>query len=242
MKLIITMSGSSKRFTDLGLSHKLFMDVCGKLMIERLLGMYENIPDGDKFIIKQKGMDLSPYCGGMNVVDIVPNTDGPVVSILDSDLQIDDNEPVMISYCDFWMRFNPLIFAFQGKLCNADGAIISHSGFHPHRLYNSSFCYLRTKNSSVLEVQEKKTFTDNPMDEPASSGVYYFKSFGMMKEYFQRLVDSGERVNDEFYVTMPYNLMIQDGLNVIHVPVENYMCLGTPEDVELVNYVNRNWK
>ena len=51
-----------------------------------------------------------------------------------------------------------------------------------------------------------------------------------------------ERVNNEFYVTMPYNLMIQDGLNVIHVPVENYMCLGTPKDVELVNYVNRNWK
>ena len=242
MKLIITMSGSSKRFTDVGLPHKLFMDVCGKPVIERLLGIYENIPNVDKFIIKQKGMDLSPYCDGMNVVDIVPNTDGPVVSILDSDLQIDDNEPVMISYCDFWMRFNPLIFAFQCKLCNADGAIISHSGFHPHRLYNSSFCYLRTKNSSVLEVQEKKPFTDNPMDEPASSGVYYFKSFGMMKEYFQRLVDSGERVNNEFYVTMPYNLMIQDGLNVIHVPVENYMCLGTPKDVELVNYVNRNWK
>lgn len=242
MKLIITMSGSSRRFTDVGLPHKLFMDVCGKPMIERLLSIYKNVADVDKFIIKQNDMDLIPYCNEMNVVGIMPNKDGPVVSILDADLQINDGEPIIVSYCDFWMKFNALIFALQCKLCNADGAIVSHSGFHPHRLYNSSFCYLKTKNSKVLAVQEKKPFTENPMDEPASSGIYYFKSFKIMKEYFQKLIASEKRTNNEFYVTMPYNLMIEDGLNVIHVPVENYMCLGTPEDVSLVNYVNKNWR
>ena len=241
MKLIITMSGSSRRFVDAGLPHKLFMDVCGKPVIERLLSIYSNVADQNKFIVAQEGMDLTLYCDNMNVVSIVPNKDGPVASILDADFQIDNNEPVIVSYCDFWMKFNALIFAFQCKLCNVDGAIVSHSGFHPHRLYNNSFCYLKTKNSRVLQVQEKKPFTEEPMNEPASSGVYYFRSFGMMKKYFNKLILSGERVNNEFYVTMPYNLMIEDGLNVIHVPVENYMCLGTPRDVELVNYINKNW-
>lgn len=241
MKLIITMSGSSKRFTDIGLPHKLFVDVCGKPVIERLLSIYKNVDDIDKFVIKQDNMDLTPYCDGMNVVSIPANKDGPVVSILNANLQIDDDEPIVVSYCDFWMRFNALIFALQCKLCNADGAIVTHNGFHPHRLYNSSFCYLKTKNSSVIKVQEKKPFTENPIDEPASSGIYYFKSFRMMKKYFQKLVFSGQRVNNELYVTMPYNLMIEDGLNVVHFPVENYMCLGTPRDIELVNYVNKNW-
>ena len=241
MKLIITMSGSSKRFTDVGLPHKLFMNVCGKPVIERLLSIYSNVPDDDKYVVKQKDMCLDSYCDGMNVVGITPNKDGPVASILDADLNIDDNEPVIISYCDFWMKFNALLFLFQCKLCNADGAIVSHSGFHPHRLYNSSFCYLKTKGTKVLAVQEKKPFTENPMNEAASSGIYYFRSFGMMKNYFKKLMDSNTRVNNEFYVTMPYNLMIEDGLNVIHVPVQNYMCLGTPQDVELVNYIHDNW-
>jgi molybdopterin-guanine dinucleotide biosynthesis protein A len=241
MKLIITMSGSSKRFTDIGLPHKLFVNIAGKLAIERFLSIYDNVADQDKFVIKQKHMDLSPYCDSMNVVSIESNRDGPVFSILDADLDIDNEEEVIVSYSDFFMNFNAHIFLYQCMLCNADGAIVTHSGFHPHRLYNSSFCYLKTKGSKVLAVQEKKPFTENPMNEPASSGIYYFRSFGMMKNYFKKLMDSNTRVNNEFYVTMPYNLMIEDGLNVIHVPVQNYMCLGTPQDVELVNYIHDNW-
>lgn len=242
MKLIITMSGNSKRFTDIGLPHKLFIDVCGKPLIERLLSIYSNVAGEDIFVIKQKDMDLHEYCDNMNVIDINPNTDGPVVSILDANLPIDDTEPVVISYCDFWMKLNIHMFTFLCQISNADGAIVSHSGFHPHRIYNSSFCYLRTDKSRVLEVKEKAPFTDNPMMEPASSGVYYFRSFGMMKYYFNELVKQNIRVNNEFYVTMPYNLMIENGLNVINAPCENYMCLGTPQDIQLVNYVHKNWR
>lgn len=242
MKVIITMSGHAKRFTSAGYPHKLFVDVMGKPAIERFLSIFKNVPDEDKFIIKQNELDVSGYCDNMNVINIEPNTDGPVKSIIDANLRIDDNEPVIVSYSDFWIKFNPHIFAYLCSLCNADGAIITHSGFHPHRLYNNSFCYLRTKGSKVLEVKEKSSFTDHPMSEPASSGVYYFKSFGLMKRYFKNLIYSDIRVHGEFYVTLPYNTMIKDGLNVIHFPVENYMCLGTPQDVELVNYVNKHWR
>lgn len=242
MKLIITMSGHSKRFTDLGFPHKLFMNVMGRPAIELCLSMFDSVPDDDKYIIKRHDLDLGSYCDRMNVVSIDGNTSGPIASILDADLQIDDDEPVIISYSDFWMRFNPHMFVFLCKITNADGAIVSHSGYHPHRLYNSSFCYLRTDGSKVLEVKEKAPFTDDPMLEPASSGIYYFRSFKMMKEYFHSLVEQDIRVNGEFYVTLPYNLMIEDGLNVIHVPIENYMCLGTPQDVQLVNYTYNNWR
>jgi molybdopterin-guanine dinucleotide biosynthesis protein A len=242
MKLIITMSGHSKRFTDIGLPHKLFVDVSGKPAIERFLSVYDNIDDKDKFVIKQRDMSLGPYCDNMNVVNIDPNTDGPVFSILDADLDIDNEEEVIVTYSDFFMNFNAHIFLYQCMLCNADGAIVTHSGFHPHRLYNSSFCYLKTKGSKVLEVKEKSHFTNDPMNEPASSGIYYFRSFGKMKKYFTELIDLNIRVNNEFYVTMPYNLMIRDELNVIHVPVENYMCLGAPADVHLVNYSQKHWR
>ena len=38
-------------------------------------------------------------------------------------------------------------------------------------------------------------------------------------------------VNGEYFVTVPYNLMIDDGLKVTHYTTDNYVCLGTPADV-----------
>ena len=38
-------------------------------------------------------------------------------------------------------------------------------------------------------------------------------------------------VNGEYYVTLPYNLMIDDKLNVTHYITDNFVCLGTPSDV-----------
>ena len=42
------------------------------------------------------------------------------------------------------------------------------------------------------------------------------------------------KVNNEFYVTLPFNLMINDGLIVKHFESKNYFCLGTPKDVEII--------
>ena len=42
-------------------------------------------------------------------------------------------------------------------------------------LKNTNYAYVKNKNS-VIDIQEKKPFTENPMMEEVSSGTYYFKS------------------------------------------------------------------
>ena len=44
----------------------------------------------------------------------------------------------------------------------------------------------------------------------------------MLKKYFNKLVEEDMKVNNEFYVTLPFNLMINDGLIVKHFESKNY--------------------
>ena len=107
---------------------------------------------------------------------------------------------------------------------------------HPHRMRNINFAHLKTGGSKVLEVKEKGYYTDNPIQEYASSGIYYFKSGKLLQHYLHKLIENNETVNGEYYVTLVYNQMIRDGLSVIHYPTDNYVCLGTPYDLISFKY------
>jgi hypothetical protein len=140
---------------------------------------------------------------------------------------------VIVSYCDgtlkVWTGTNSAR-EFE-SLNNLDGCLFTHTGFHPHTLSSTKMAFVREVNGRVLEVKEKASFTDNPFAEHASSGVYYFRRGEYLKKYAQEQIDQGITHNGEFYVTLMYNLLIKDGLNVGYFDTEFFACLGTPEEV-----------
>jgi molybdopterin-guanine dinucleotide biosynthesis protein A len=69
------------------------------------------------------------------------------------------------------------------------------------------------------------------MSEWASAGTYYFRSGALMLDAFDRAVAQGLSTNGEFYASLPYNLLIADGLPVEVYPVEHFLQWGTPEDL-----------
>jgi bifunctional N-acetylglucosamine-1-phosphate-uridyltransferase/glucosamine-1-phosphate-acetyltransferase GlmU-like protein len=83
------------------------------------------------------------------------------------------------------------------------------------------------------KIQEKQPFTENRMEEYASNGTYYFKSGKIMKKYFQKLMENGMKVNNEYYVSMVYNLLVEDNLKVNIFEIENMLQWGTPKDLEI---------
>jgi len=44
--------------------------------------------------------------------------------------------------------------------------------------------------------------------------TYYFKTGALLKEYCQKLIDSGQTVNGEYYASVSYNFMVKDGIKV----------------------------
>ena len=146
--------------------------------------------------------------------------------------EIDNNEPVIVNYCDFtcyWDYNNFKNFVID---TDADGVIPSYRGFHPHTLWSNYYAYVKTDGLFALDIQEKQPYTDQPRDEFASSGTYYFKTGELMQTYFERCIDERLMVGNEYYVSMAYKPMMEDGLNVQVYELEYFMQWGTPTDLE----------
>lgn len=246
MKKIITFSGLSERFTSQGYPIKPLIEIGSKkvydLAIKNLTSNYED-EKGKDFIFILKESDCINYSFDELISNDYPQAkvkiikdhrEGPVKSVLDIQLDIPDTEEIVVGYCDLYINWNFDEFINFCHESNSDGVVASHNNWHPHRVYNNYFCYLQTQGSKVLQLREKEHFTDNPLNEPASSGIYYFKTGKMLKYYLNELVERDIRVKNEFYITLPYNIMIEDKLNVHHYDHKNYLCLGTPKDIECI--------
>jgi len=246
MKIVITLSGNSERFTSKGYPIKSLIKIDGKKMLDYVLDMFPNVND-DNFLFIVRKEDLPTNAIERNILEskkskivaIDKNNLGPVYSISNVFDSIPDDEEVIVSYCDLTQNWDFADFLKHCRESNSDGCIVTHVGFVPHKLYNKSFAFLTVDdNGNVSYVHEKKPMALVKPNEPASNGIYYFKSGKLMKQYFNKLMNEKICVNGEYYVTVPYNLMIQDGLKVTHYVANKYACLGTPVDVECF----RGWK
>ena len=99
---------------------------------------------------------------------------------------------------------------------------------------NYAFCKM-DENNKILEIREKKPFTDNKMSEFASTGTYYFKKGSYVKKYFKQLMDEDLNINGEFYVSLVYNLLIRDELVNLVYEVPHMLQWGTPFDLDVYN-------
>jgi len=83
-----------------------------------------------------------------------------------------------------------------------------------------------------LDIQEKKPFTDNRMNEFASSGTYYFSSANLMLNAFEYVRKNDLQVGGEYYVSLAYKFLISIGLKTHVYPIQHFMQWGTPDDFE----------
>ena len=240
MKIIITACGKSSRFTSCGYPEKTLIKIKDRYVIEHVMDMYLGVPYEDMiFIIKDNDDRLNQVLidqyPGCTIKKIAPHSDGPVSSIIDADIQIDPNEQVIINYCDIKSIWIFEDFVNYVKEEDFDACMVVHRGYHMNRIYNDYFAYVKSVGKKIIEVKEKECFTDDPSSEFASSGTYYFKRFSEMLLYFNKLLHSGKKTNREFYVTIPYQLMLDDNKNVGLYETEQFIGFGIPKDVELIN-------
>ena len=241
MKIIIPMAGSGARFMRSGYTEpKPLIKVDNKRIIEYILDMFDKVNDEFIFICNNVHLyttdmyrilkGLVPNC---TIIEINPHRLGPVHTLLESSMSkyIDDNEQVIVSYCD-----NPYLWDYKYFKDNtkADGYIMSHQGFHPHRLSSTYMAHIKTDSNSnqVLAIKEKEPYTIKPMEEHASTGTYYFKKGTYLKEYCEELIEKNIHYNGEFHLTLVYNLMIRDNLTVEVYPTDFVTVFGTPEELE----------
>ena len=248
MQIIIPMSGFGERFRAAGYSvPKPLIEVEGKPIIAHVIDMFPG-ETNFFFICNQEHLDeqsfhmkeiLQAYCPTGRVIGISPHKLGPIHAVFQIEALLNPDEQTVVSYCDFtcywdWSHFKKFV-----NNNNCAGVIPAYKGFHPHTLGNTNYAYLRETNGLVTDIQEKKPYTDNRMEEYASSGTYYFRSAKLMLESFQEVLEKDLNVGGEYYVSLAYKSLIENNFPVTVYPLQHFMQWGTPEDLaEYVSWSN----
>ena len=244
MKIIIPMTGYGSRFVAAGYKElKPFIMVQGKPIIEWIVqGMFPDEKD-ILFVCREEhlrtidGMEerlrsIAPGCEIAAISDWVKK--GPVYDVLRVSDLIDDNEPCIINYCDFFMEWDWQGFKRDVAERGCDGCVPCYSGFHPHLLIEKNL-YASCKvdeEENLIEIREKFSFEKDKQKARHSPGTYYFRTGALLKKYCTMLTESDQAINGEYYASLPYNFMVADGLKIwVPVNVKHFCQWGTPEDM-----------
>lgn len=240
MQIVVPMSGFGERFRRAGYQvPKPLIEIDGRPIIGHVIDLFPGETDF-LFICNEDHLREPSYrmaeilralCPSGRIVGIPPHKLGPVHAVRQVEHLIDPGRPVVVNYCDFtcywdWSRFKAFV-----KDAGCAGAIPAYKGFHPHTLGSTNYAYMRESRGWVEDIQEKQPYTDNRMNEFASSGTYYFSSGRLMSDAFRRTVEQGLHVGGEYYVSLAYKPLLEDGERVAAYPLQHFMQWGTPDDV-----------
>lgn len=238
------MSGFGERFRRAGYTvPKPLIEIDGKPIIAHVIDMFPGEQDFI-FICNQDHLDnpdyrmesiLRDHCPSGKIIGIPAHKLGPIHAVRQIEHLIKPNIPVVINYCDFtcywdWGNFKKFV---QTTACV--GAVPAYKGFHPHTLGSTNYAYIRETQGWVQDIQEKQPYTDNRMEEFASSGTYYFDSGKTMIEAFRKTMDQQLNVGGEYYVSLAYKPLLAEKQPVAVYPLQHFMQWGTPDDVREYN-------
>ena len=239
MKIIIPMSGIGKRFLDAGYKMpKPLILVDKKTIIEHICNLFQKEDDYifvcNKNHLRNTNMKavLKRLKPKSKIISINPHKLGPVYAVTKVFDLIKSNEEIIVSYCDYGTKWNYFDFLRKVRNKKSDGAIASYRGFHPHMLGNDNYAFIKEKNKWLIKIKEKESFTKNKMQEFASNGTYYFRKGEFVKKYFKKIIDEKISVNNEYYVSLVYNLLVRDKLKVLIYEIQNMLQWGTPFDLQ----------
>lgn len=245
MNIIIPCSGIGKRFLNAGFEEtKPLININNKKIIDYVISMFDVKNDNFIFICNEENRkDIESYVRSNYSFKCFFNSIaypsyGPVGAIVKSLDFIKDHliiqDGICISYCDYFQKFD--YKEFKEYVSCLDGCIVSYTGYHPHLIpeKNVYATSIVDEKNNVLKIFEK-TCIGNKFQAHHSCGLYYFKNIEIIEKYFNELIKRNISLNDEYYVSLVYNLLIEDSLVVkSFVNTSTFLQLGTPEDFRYV--------
>lgn len=144
--------------------------------------------------------------------------------------------PLLISSCDYSQVFNEKKFYNLIKHFNPDVIIWSFKHYPDARLSPFAYAYLDVKDGLVKKISEKTPISDNPHLDHIAQGIFYFKSAEIFLKAAQQMFKKGNKINNEYYVGNSINELIKQNYTVLPFEIEQYICLGTPRDLNVYKF------
>ena len=153
---------------------------------------------------------------------------------------LDSDEELFIGACDNGMQLD--VLEFNKAKENADVIVLSHTDDENIRENPTAHSWLKLHADSVSieELHLKKTISDNPMNDHATTGMFWFKRAKDFLHNLEKMIWMNDTLDGKFYVDKVIQYAVQSGLraNIFDV---SYICWGTPKDYENYEKTMRYW-
>ncbi len=242
MNVLIPMAGLGSRFSKKGFKNiKPLIPLNGKTFIEWSIESvdFKSIETQFIFVILEQHIEIlkehlkkiKPNC---IIVSIPKLTRGAVESSLAAENYINNDVPLIITNSDQIFEWNKekYIDYISDTQTEADVIVVSSN--------TDKFSYIELNGNNIgVRLAEKEVISDN-----ALVGIHYWKKGSYFVKSGKELIERNIRTNNEFYISLSYNMLIEKGLNVTCYKLddsEKYLSIGTPEQVyDYLNYKGLN--
>ncbi len=245
-QLLVPMAGAGSRFVKAGYGiHKPCLPVAstrGNFTVPMVVQAIDDLPISlnkadDKLLFVVRDFHINDGIDELllkhfpkSVFTILDRlTDGQALSCQAAFNFINMDMPLMIAACDNGITLNKA--AFERLIDKADAAIFTFSGNEAILKNPSAYGWVDVENNMVKRVSVKKPISENPIKDNAIVGCFWFKRASLYFDAAAKMFKANDKINNEFYVDQIFN-HFDPNLNVVIVPVEEYICWGTPEEYE----------
>lgn len=234
------MAGEGSRFAKAGwTTPKPLIELNGQPLFKHAIGSVsaDGIRMKYSFIVRQEYIDkyaidkgIKSFLPEANVFSVLKTTRGAVETCLMAESAIADDDAIIVMDCDLEFRSKEFIRIIKKILSEPaessnGGALVSFESDQ------SKYSYAELGEDGLV----KRTAEKEVISNHALCGAYFFSTGKEFKQIAHRLLDEPEFKKPEYYVSLLYNYMLENGGKVYLAPMEEYYSYGTPE--ELQNYL-----
>lgn len=229
------MAGEGSRFRNEGWhTPKPLIELRGKPLFLRALDSVK-IPEVElkySFIVREEHVNeynidqaIRSYLPEAMIYSVEKKTRGAVETCLMAEKGIMDDDALIIMDCD--LEFTSL--AYKRYIIEAlsdynaeGGALVSFES------NDARYSYAMVNDDGyVIKTAEKECISSH-----ALCGAYFFASGKEFKNVAHRLIDEPKMTKPEFYVSLLFNYLLNDGAPVRLAQMEMYHSYGTPEELK----------
>ena len=211
MNIVIPMAGRSSSFSDEGVdTPKPYIMIKDKPMVQLA---YESLnldeyADNVIFVALEEHREkydvdnlISKFCDKAKVLYLHEVTEGPAETLYKAKKLLDSDKPLLQTNVDQVLEWDSSRFINFLNNTDADAVLVTINVVDPH------YSYARyTPERIAVEVTEKEIVSNDGL-----IGTHYWSKASDFFTSFEKTKDKDIRYNNEFYVSLTFNQMIEEG-------------------------------
>ncbi len=231
INIVIPMAGAGSRFIEADYKKpKPFIDVKGKMMVERVLdnlkmndAKYTLIIRAEHANSEKPSIQYLKSNYNCEILTVNRLTEGAACTILLACEIINNDFPLLLANSDQIVEMNVANYINDSVERGMDGSILTFPSD------DIKWSYAKINSSGwLIDLREKEVISPH-----ATVGLYYFQKGKDFVNSAVQMIANNDRVKNEFYTAPAYNYAVKARLKIgiYEIKKSQMHGLGTPEDL-----------